>query len=302
MAAHTEVAAMARAFAANASVEVTHKTARSDELRAALPRGTEVYVAHIPGAALAARLKACEAIVDAGMKPMPHVAAREAKSLAALDNEIAALLDAGATGVMLIGGGGHQKGPFADALSVLDSEVLQGRGVNRLALAGYPEGHPQIDAHTLQGALMSKLKSAAAFAQTLTINTQFVFDAAPVVAWLEAIRAAGINTQVRIGLAGPASPATLMSYGLRCGVGPSLKALQNRPSLATHLRRRWQPDALTDAVVTASLTRPNLGIDGLHIYPFGGLGPAGAWLQRRARLPSKLDGKDTRQAAGTDAT
>jgi methylenetetrahydrofolate reductase (NADPH) len=287
-AADTTAAALG-VFAARASVEVTPKAARPDEVAAALRPGSEVFLTHLPDARIEERARGCRALRDAGMRPMPHVAAKEAVDAATLDGEIARLLDAGATGIMLIGGGGSQKGPFRDSGSLLASGVLQRRGVTRLGLAGHPEGHPQVDEATLEAALRDKLALAASFAQDVRIVTQFVFDAKPLVTWLERIRSRGITAPVRVGLPGPATPATLLSFALRCGVGPSLKALQNRPSLASRMRRRWRPDALAAAVAETAAARPELGIDGLHVFPFGGLAATGEWLTEAAsRTPETV--------------
>ncbi|MEM6761864.1 MAG: methylenetetrahydrofolate reductase [Pseudomonadota bacterium] len=270
-------------MAAGASIEVTPKVARAEDLRAVLRPRTDVYVTHLPRASIAERASACAAIAEAGLNAVPHVAARAATSAAALDREVGTLMDAGAVGLLLVGGGAAQRGPYVDALSALESGVFRRHGVRRLPLAGYPEGHPQIDDGALLEALVQKLDAAMACGCDVTVVTQFVFDAAPLLAWVDTIRQAGITANVRIGLSGPASPATLIAYGLRCGVGPSLKALQNRPSLLGQLRRRWEPDALASAVAAAALARPHLGIEGLHLYPFGGLAAAGDWLDQQTR-------------------
>lgn len=285
----TPVAATLGAFAAAASVEVTPRAARRDVLAGGLRPGTEVFLTHLPGAAIAERASACAEIAAAGMRPVPHVAAREAASAAALDRDIAALLDSGADGVMLIGGGGTVRGPFPDAEALLRSGVLARRGVGRIVLAGHPEGHPQVADPALDTALARKVALACAFAGEVRIVTQFVFDDAPLVPWLERQRAGGIAVPVRIGLSGPASPATLLTYALKCGVGPSLKALQNRPSLAARMRRRWSPDALAARVAETAAARPDLAIAGLHLFPFGGLAASAEWLEATTRAGMNAD-------------
>lgn len=271
------------ALAADASVEATPRAARTDDLRALFAQGSDVFVTHLPGARIEARTAACAAIANAGMNPVPHVAAKEAPSAAVLEADVSALMKAGASAVMLIGGGGDRAGAFADAGALLESGILQNLGVRRLRIAGHPEGHPHVDDGTLERALIHKLSLARAFADDVKIVTQFVFDAAPLVAWLERLRDAGVTVPVRVGLAGPASPATLLAYALRCGVGPSLKTLQSRPSLTARLRRRWRPDALAAAVADVAASRPELGIDGIHLFPFGGLAASGQWLDEVAR-------------------
>ena len=48
--------------------------------------------------------------------------------------------------MLVIGGDlGTPLGPYPDALSVIDSGLLPDHGVREVAIAGYPEGHPDID-------------------------------------------------------------------------------------------------------------------------------------------------------------
>lgn len=283
-------ATLVGALAADASIEVTPKAARTDDLRNVLRAGSDVYVTHLPDDTIDTRVRACAAILAAGMNPVPHVAARAAVNEAALAREVAALVDAGAVGIMLIGGGGAKKGPFSEALAVLETGVLESLGVQRVGLAGHPEGHPHVSEAILFDALKKKLAIAESFATDVRIVSQFVFEAAPLLSWVTALRSHGITAGVRVGLSGPASPATLLSYALRCGIGPSLKTLQNKPSLASYVTRRWRPDALASAIAEAASARPHLGIDGLHIFPFGGLKAAGQWLDEASRRCALSDG------------
>ena len=55
--------------------------------------------------------------------------------------------------------------------------------------------------------------------------SQFCFESGPILAWLKELEAHGLDLPVRIGLAGPTSPATLAKFALRCGVGASLRSL-----------------------------------------------------------------------------
>jgi methylenetetrahydrofolate reductase (NADPH) len=271
-----------RSLAAAASVEATPRAARAADLRRLLPPGMRVHVPHLPGAPIEERRAACAVITAAGLRPVPHVSAREAPSAAALDDDLAALAEAGAEAFMLIGGGGAQQGPFGEAEALIESGALQRRGVRRLAFAAHPEGHPEADEATLMRSLARKLDLVRDFADEVWLVTQFVFEAAPAIAWLERLRAEGVTEPVRLGLTGPASPRTLLLYAMRCGIGPSLKALQGRPSLAGWMARRWQPDALARDLAAEVAAQPHLGVEGLHLFPFGGLDSAADWLARQS--------------------
>jgi methylenetetrahydrofolate reductase (NADPH) len=279
-----------RRLAARASVEATPRAILKDGPPPSLRRGTRVYIPHLPGAAFADRRAACAALAAAGMRPVAHVAAREVESAAALEREASALLDAGVDGILLIGGSGDRARVFPDVLTLLESGALQRAGVRRLGLAGHPDGHPEVDTARIEAALDAKLALAGTFADEVWIVTQFVFDAAPAIAWLKGLRARGVRAPVRIGLSGPASPRTVLSYALRCGVGPSLRVLRSRPDLAAYMTSRWRPDGIAGGLAGAQADRPDLGIEALHLFAFGGLPAAADWLADRAGRASVSEG------------
>jgi hypothetical protein len=68
----------------------------------------------------------------------------------------------------------------------------------------------------------------------MRVVTQFCFEPEPVVEWLQRFETE-FDAPVRIGLAGPATPATLLKFALRCGVGNSVRALQSQAARFTRL-------------------------------------------------------------------
>src|SRR3546814_11330104 len=57
------------------------------------------------------------------------------------------------------------------------------------------------------------------------IATQFCFEAAPIIAWDKAMRAAGNRLPIHIGVPGLATIKTLINHAKACGVGPSMRFL-----------------------------------------------------------------------------
>ena len=57
----------------------------------------------------------------------------------------------------------------------------------------------------------------------LYIETQFCFEAAPVVAWERRIRASGNDLPIRVGIPGPATIKTLLRFAQISGIGPSMR-------------------------------------------------------------------------------
>ena len=107
--------------------------------------------------------------------------------------------------------------------------------------------------------------------------SQFCFESAPILSWLKELETHGLDLPVHIGLAGPASPATLAKFALRCGVGASLRSLRD------HIGRfgRLLMDDGPDEVLRGLWTSPSIAkapIAGLHFFPFGGLSKTSRWL------------------------
>ncbi|MEI9886117.1 MAG: hypothetical protein WDN08_06375 [Rhizomicrobium sp.] len=118
------------------------------------------------------------------------------------------------------------------------------------------------------------------------VVTQFGFDADGILAWLLRIRRAGIDAPVRIGVAGPASTASLVKFAMRCGVGNSLRALRTRGAAMGKLMGETKPDALLRALA-AGWSDPDVGaVSGIHFYMFGGSARTAKWL---AALVAELE-------------
>jgi methylenetetrahydrofolate reductase (NADPH) len=118
------------------------------------------------------------------------------------------------------------------------------------------------------------------------VITQFCFEAAPIVSWVQNFRARRADVPVRIGLAGPAGLATLMKFALRCGIGNSIKALSLRGPAIARLLTEAGPDRVIRDLAHSATGRPELAIAGLHFFPFGGFARTAEWAQ--AMLASDL--------------
>ena len=189
---------------------------------------------------------------------------------------------------MLLLGGDMPRpaGPFDSALALLSTGVIERHGVEAVAFPGYPEGHPQIDSGTLHAALLAKLELARHRGLATSLITQFGFEAKPILRWIAARRAEGIACPIRIGLAGPATVATLAKYAVRCGIGASLRALAHGHAAIARILTETNPDALIDALV--AVEDPAAPIDGLHIFTFGGARKAASW---RSKSLSRASGE-----------
>jgi methylenetetrahydrofolate reductase (NADPH) len=250
-----------------------------------LDPGTEVFLAWIPGANPMDKVAPAAKLRRAGLIPVPHVGARHLDSATQLEQFAARLAgEAGVDRILVVGGDrAHPAGPYGSSLEVMQTGVFQKAGITRMAVAGFPEGNPNISEAALDEALLAKLQFAHNAGLELSIVTQFCFKADPIVEWLRHIRNRGIEIPVRVGLAGPAGIMTLARYAVRCGIGNSLHVLTEHPSFAKLLTEKGPEAIIRD--LAASLPGENgakpLGIAGLHFYVFGGFNKTVDWINAK---------------------
>src|SRR5262249_54479538 len=120
------------------------------------------------------------------------------------------------------------RGPFKSSHDLAASELLQRYGIRRVSVAGHPEGHPYLDDALALRSLCDWRDWGSANGIRVDIVTQFCFEAGPILKFLGELDARGIALPVIVGLAGPATPATLTKFALRCGIGNSMRALRGQ--------------------------------------------------------------------------
>jgi len=226
---------------------------------------------------------------DAGLLPVPHVGARHLENAAQLRQFAARLADeAGVDRVLIIGGErAKPTGPYESSLAVMQTEILQKAGITRVAVAGFPEGNPNISEALLDEALKAKVKFAHQAGLQLSVVTQFCFKADPILRWLKRIRDRGLDIPVRVGLAGPAALVTLVRYAVKCGIGNSMHVLTEHPSFAKLLTEKGPEPIIRE--LAASLSGDNgakpSSISGLHFYVFGGFNKTVDWINTTRAQP-----------------
>ncbi len=280
-------AARIAAFVRAASFEATHPSdAEIAAFAAAAPPATPVYVSAVPSRPPTEQLAAAKRLHARGFEPVPHVAARNFDSAVALDDYLARMAEeAGVRRLLIIGGDRDTPaGGFHHAIEVIESGLPQSRGIREIGIAGYPEGHPRIAAAEIERLLAAKIEAAAATGLGVHIVTQFAFAPEPVLAYVARLRERGIEQPVRIGVAGPASVATLMRFAAICGVATSARARARNAGLVKNLFGASAPDAILRALAGAQL-----GDVAPHFFTFGGLGATARWAAAVARGHIALD-------------
>lgn len=250
------------------------------EAAPSIPQGTRINVTFLGNEDFPARLVAIKAVADGGFVPVAHIAARRLSSQAQLEEFLTALhAQHTSTHVFSVGGDpSTPEGPYADALDLITTGLLQHYGAKEVSIAGYPEGHPDISDEELWAALTAKRAKLAAHGTTSAIITQFGFDDNPVVAWIEKVRAAGIDDEIRVGVPGPAGIKRLLSFAARFGVASSAGIAKKYGLSLANLMGTAGPDTFITSLAT-KLDPAKHGVVKLHFYTFGGLTATLGWIR-----------------------
>ncbi|ESR26695.1 methylenetetrahydrofolate reductase [Lutibaculum baratangense] len=274
----------------NASIEATPKQVLDTaELAALFPRGTRVYLTDVGTTPLPDFVSAASRLQELGYIPVPHVAARRLPSAAALANRMARLKgEAGVDEALVVGGGvDRPEGPFASSMDVLRTGILEAQGYRRIAVAGHPEGSPDISDEAIADALFWKQEWAADRGIEMRIVTQFGFDAQRYIRWAEDLRREGVTLPIHVGVSGPAKITTLVKYAAMCGVGASLDFLKKRASSLVTLATSYSPEGLVEPLEREAAANEQFLVKQFHVFPFGGLKKTSDWLHARGTWTSE---------------
>jgi methylenetetrahydrofolate reductase (NADPH) len=285
-----EIARIA-AFMGAASYELTRPTAADlDQMRAALPQGTSVYLTAVPGRPIEELIAAARLASERGLRPTPHIAARHFSSLRQIESALVRFVrEASVDQIMLIGGDSAPRpDAVADALTVLQSGIVQGAGIRTVGLPGFPDGHPVLTEEELELALVTKIAAAQTAGLEAHIVTQFCFEATPIERWLRWLRNRGLQTPVRVGFAGPTSLMSWLKFARKCGVRASAEALAARSGLARHAFKSVAPDPLVRSIATAT-AGASFGQIEAHFFAFGGAGATVRWAAPLAKGNLRLN-------------
>jgi methylenetetrahydrofolate reductase (NADPH) len=249
------------------------------DYRAHLRPGTTVYITFLPGSDFADTLAVTRRLKDEGFNPVPHLAARSIPSRRFLDESLARLTgETGVSQVLCIGGAVNRPlGEFSDTMQMLETGLFDRHGIERIGLAGHPEGSPDISDAAIRAALRWKNAFAARTDAALYLVTQFCFDSAPIIEWDRRLRAEGNRLPIYIGIPGVASLKALIGHAKACGVGPSMRFLTRQARNVARLLSLNTPDRQVLELARYRATDPGCGIAGVHMYPLGGLRKSARW-------------------------
>ena len=275
------------AFLQGYSIEVMPRTAEKiPSFRDLLPLGTRVYIAHIEGTPIEDMVATAKRIAAEGYAVMPHFPARIIKDKDVLGDWIARYQgEANVTQALILAGGVTKPhGDFDSSMELLESGLFDQAGFTRLHVAGHPEGNKDIDPDgtnlNVDAALQWKQKFSERSDAEMALATQFAFEAGPIIEWANAIKAAGVDIPIHIGIAGPAKLQTLIKFAIACGVGASLKVLQKRAMDVTKLLLPYEPTDVITQLAAHKAKNPDFNISHVHFFPLGGIKTNANWAIR----------------------
>jgi methylenetetrahydrofolate reductase (NADPH) len=278
-----EIAAYAAELLACGSIEMgAHQPEMARRIAALLPAGTPVYVNHLPRHSLADALASLIAVREAGLEPVPHLAARRITSQRELEAFLKRAVDAaGVRKVLLIGGDETAPlGPYADSAAPIRSGILTACGVREIGIAGYPEGHPRIPPAVLENSFLERLALAADQGLGAFVVTQFSFAPGRVIEYCAGLARRAPGVPVYVGLAGPTSAATLLRFAQRCGVSASLRALRAQGFGAVQLVTHTDPGDQLATIARYCMAHADCNVVGAHVFSFGSAAATAEWMNR----------------------
>ncbi len=240
-----------------------------------VPTSVTLTVTASPAKPLSVTLDQAVRFRAAGYDVVPHVAARMVSGRSELGDIVARLREADIHSVFVPGGDADAVGDYRSSLDLLSDLRDLDHPFTQIGITGYPESHPSIHDDVTIQAMWDKRHVATHIVSNMT------FDPRLVVAWVQRLRARGVQLPVLVGVPGPVETAKLVAMGTRIGVGDSIRFLtKQRRTLTRIVQPGYSPERFISVVGKAA--DPQGAIAGLHIFTFNQVAAAEAW--RRSLL------------------
>ncbi len=253
--------------------------AKIPDFREHLRQGTVVYITFLPGSDFNDTVSVAKRLREQGFVAVPHFAARSIKDKATLNDYLSRVVgEAGVDWTLCIAGAvDHPVGEFSDSTQMLNTGLFDKHGIKRIALAGHPEGSPDMSDEAIMTALKWKNSFSDKTDAEMYLVTQFAFESEPVISWDRMLQSEGNRLPIHIGMPGLATLKTLLMHAKACGIGASMKFLTKQAKNVTKLMVVNTPDKLVRELADYCAHDENSGITGVHMYPLGGLRRSAIW-------------------------
>lgn len=276
---------------AASSIEILPKEAdKIADGRVVLAPGTRVYIAYTSGST-AEIVRAAKIVTEANLIPVPHFPARRFYSRDELAEFIATLKrEANASHALLVGGDiFNPMGPFSSTLEVLQTGLFEEHGFQHIALAGHPEGHPDVSEDVLREALIAKHRYVTAAGMKPYLATQFLFNTARLFEWQkEFVEKTIPGLPVDVGMPGFAKITTLMRFAKDCGVSTSFSMFTKHMGKALQLAASFSPEDILIDIAQRMAKAHGPTFRAVHLYPFGSFEKTAKWMgELKAQVASE---------------
>jgi len=252
-----------------------------------VPMDRKISVISSPTKSIENTIQFSQELIEFGRKlVMPHIAARHFKDSEHVAKVMGRLQELGINQIFSIAGDNDTpSGPFNGSLDFLKEIQKQNIYIDRVNIAGYPEGHPKISKEDLNRSLLEKQDWAKEIGTEMSIITQICFDSRKVVDWIEEIRRLGVTLPVVIGI--PVKGISLNDlYRLaeRSGVGDSKNIVKSNSGLVFKLVRasifRKKYDADDFLAGLSRMTSEKHKIEGMHIFTYFKVASTMEWVEK----------------------
>ena len=163
-----------------------------------------VFVTWRPNEEISHLRQTCASLSNCGLDVVPHVVARNLSSSAEYQNLLQYLgrdlsID---TVALLAGDAPCASGPYTCVADLLTSESLQSYSINKVFIAGYPQGHRVLSPSELKQHLSKKIHLAKVQGLSIEIVTQLCSSVSAMVKWIEEAKSdysLGMRASIPIG-------------------------------------------------------------------------------------------------------
>jgi methylenetetrahydrofolate reductase (NADPH) len=250
-----------------------------------VPLKNSIYVTFLPDEKSQRVIETSKKLKNEGYDVIPHLPARTIKNTTDLEKYIGDLSEkAGCNKILVIGGGGNQKGNISSSMDVLKTELLSKYNFTEVGLAGHPEGNPDISEKDIENAIIEKNSFSRNSDLKLYLATQFFFEAQSLIKWEKKLDLLNNNLEIHAGIPGPATLKTLVGYARSCGITNSIRFLSKQAMNITKLATTRTPDKLISDLADYKALNSSTKLTKLHFYAFGGIKKTSDWLKSVSEL------------------
>ena len=271
----------ARNLIANCSIETTPNVyAKYGKFSDLVDKKSNIYVTYLPDEDMNKVIDTAKKLTLEGYNVIPHLPARTISNNEELEKYIKSLSEeSGCSKILVIGGGGKQKGNITSSIEILETDLLSKYNFKEVGLAGHPEGNPDVKQIDLDNAIIQKNKFSKKTDFKMYLATQFFFEAKSLKEWELHLSSLDNNLEIHAGIPGPATLKTLLSYATSCGIGNSIRFLSKQALNITKLATTKSPDKLIYDLAGYQIENPKTKLKKIHFYAFGGIKKTSDWLK-----------------------